>query len=189
MSQITITPIQEKVFGAVITNVRLPALIDAEFTDIHAAFLHDGFLVFPCQFLSDAENIAFGKRFGELEFGALPIANQEKQGDGSYGGIYELESQRMRTNIGNEAWHTDSTYWPVSSKCFASSASESQVFFVAKSAIRGTGHSLSSNAASESPARAASPRPSHPSALAASPTRSRPVAQPSACMRQRARRP
>ncbi|MFN0039204.1 MAG: TauD/TfdA dioxygenase family protein, partial [Burkholderiales bacterium] len=27
------------------------------------------------------------------------------------------DSQRMRTNVGNESWHTDSTYKPISSKC------------------------------------------------------------------------
>lgn len=122
MNGITVTPIEHKVFGAVVTDVKLPALNEQEFADIHAAFLQYGFLVFPGQFLSDEENIAFGKRFGELEFGALPMANQAKNDDGSYGEVYDIATQRMRTNIGNETWHTDSTYWPVSSKCAMLSA-------------------------------------------------------------------
>lgn len=122
MSELVITPIDDKAFGAVATGVSLPTLSDDEFASIHAAFLQFGFLVFPNQHLTDQQNIDFGKRFGELEFGALPIANQEKHDDGSYGKIYELDSQRMRTNVGNEAWHTDSTYWPISSKCAMLSA-------------------------------------------------------------------
>ncbi len=122
MSPIEITPVPGKVFGATITGVRLNNLSAPEFAEIQAAFLHYGFLLFPEQFLSDEENIDFGKRFGELEFGAVPMANQHKAEDGSYGDIISLETQRMRTNVGNEAWHTDSTYWPVSSKCAMLSA-------------------------------------------------------------------
>ncbi len=122
MSEISLTPIESKVFGAIVTNVHLPSLTDEEFADVHKGFLQYGFLVFPGQFLSDAENIVFGKRFGELEFGAKPIANQEKHDDGSYGAIHDLETQRMRDNLGNEFWHTDSTYWPISSKCAMLSA-------------------------------------------------------------------
>lgn len=122
MSGLTIIPIENKVFGAVVTNVKLPSLSEDEFAEIHAAFLNYGFLVFPDQYLMDEENVAFGERFGKLEFGAIAIANQEKHDDGSYGQIFALQTQRMRTNVGNEAWHTDSTYWPVSSKCAMLSA-------------------------------------------------------------------
>ena len=44
------------------------------------------------------------------------MANQDKEKDGSYGKIFDLDSQRMRTNVGNEAWHTDSTYKPIASR-------------------------------------------------------------------------
>lgn len=122
MTKISLTPIDNKVFGAVVSNVKLSSLTDEEFAEIHAAFLEYGFLVFPDQHLTEAENVAFGERFGELEFGAYAIANQKKEEDGSYSKIYSLETQRMRTNVGNEAWHTDSTYWPISSKCALLSA-------------------------------------------------------------------
>ena len=89
---------------------------------IQVAFLKFGFLLFPTQFLSDQENIEFGQRFGELEFGASPMSNQEKLAEGHYEKIFSIESQRMRTNVGNEAWHTDSTYKPSSSKCAMLSA-------------------------------------------------------------------
>jgi alpha-ketoglutarate-dependent taurine dioxygenase len=122
MTEITITPIEDKVFGAVIHGVKLPSLTEEEFAEIHAAFLKYGFLVFPDQHLTEEENIAFGERFGKLEFGGLPIANQKKNEDGSFGEIIDLQKRAMRTNVGNEAWHTDSTYWPLSSKCALLSA-------------------------------------------------------------------
>ena len=117
-----ITPIGNQHFGAVVTDVRVASLSADQFETLHANFLDYGFLVFPEQFLSDQENIEFGKRFGELEFGAVPIANQKRNDDGSWGHIYRLNSRRMLTNVGNEAWHTDSTYQPLSSKCAMLSA-------------------------------------------------------------------
>ncbi|MGF1595698.1 MAG: TauD/TfdA dioxygenase family protein [Acidimicrobiales bacterium] len=117
-----ITTIDGKGFGAVVTSVKLSDLSDEEFATIHATFLDRGFLVFPGQFLTEAENIAFGERFGPLEFGAAPMSNQRRGGDGSTGDVYDIDSQIMRTNLGNEAWHTDSTYKPVSSKCAMLSA-------------------------------------------------------------------
>ena len=117
-----ISPVPNKSFGAVITDVDLKNLTTDDFALIKQNFLKFGFLVFPRQFLSDQENIAFGERFGKLEFGASPMANQAKMEDGTYGKVFDIESQRMRTNVGNEAWHTDSTYWPISSKCAMLSA-------------------------------------------------------------------
>ena len=117
-----ITPVKKKPFGAVVTGVELANLNDETFTLIQAAFLKFGFLLFPTQFLSDQENIEFGQRFGELEFGASPMSNQEKLAEGHYEKIFSIESQRMRTNVGNETWHTDSTYKPISSKCAMLSA-------------------------------------------------------------------
>ncbi len=117
-----IRPIEGKVFGAVVSQVKLADLGDEAFAAIHQAFLRYGFLLFPGQFLSEAENIAFGERFGPLEFGALPLANQYKNDQGQFDEVIPLDTQRMRTNVGNEAWHTDSTYMPISSKCALLSA-------------------------------------------------------------------
>ncbi len=123
MSEMLVTPIEGKVFGATVTGVSLADLSDQEFERIHAAFLEHGFLVFPGQFLTPEENIAFGERFGPLEFGALPLANQRRGADGKFDGeVLDLDSQTMRSNVGNEAWHTDSTYKPASSKCAMLSA-------------------------------------------------------------------
>ena len=119
---LTIEPIEGKVFGAIVTGVSLVDMDDKTFKTLYQAFLEYGFLVLPEQFLSEQQNIEFGKRFGELEFGAIPLANQHRNDDGSFSTLVKLDSQRMRTNRGNEAWHTDSTYWPVSSKCAMLSA-------------------------------------------------------------------
>lgn len=111
-----ITSIEGKEFGATITGVKLGTLTNAEFADIHSALLEFGFLIFPSQFLSDESSIAFGARFGELEFGALPLANQVRHRDGTLGEMAAIDSEWMKINRGNEAWHTDSTYRPISSK-------------------------------------------------------------------------
>ena len=115
-------PISGKVFGAVAEGGDVRELDVDSFCDLYSAFLKFGFLVIPGQHLSEAENIQFAERFGKLEFGALPLANEHKQKDCSFDQINPLDSQSIRTNFGNEAWHTDSTYWPVSSKCAMLSA-------------------------------------------------------------------
>ena len=113
-----ITPVKNKTFGAVVTDVTLGDLSGNEFVAMEAAFLEYGFLVFPELFPSNEDCIAFGKRFGELEFAATSVlSNQDVNDDGSRGEILDIDSQRMRMIIGNEAWHTDSTYKPYSSKC------------------------------------------------------------------------
>lgn len=122
MGDMTVTPIEGKTFGATVTGVDLRQLSDDEFATIRARFLEYGFLVFPGQHLDEAASADFGRRWGELEFGGQPMANQKKHKDGTYGEILDIDSQMMRTNVGNEAWHTDSTYKPVSSKCAMLSA-------------------------------------------------------------------
>ena len=111
------TKISGKVFGAVAEGGDVRELDADSFRQLYDAFLEFGFLVIPNQHLTEAENIQFAERFGKLEFGALPLANEHKQKDGTFNQIISMDTQRMRTNVGNEAWHTDSTYWPISSKC------------------------------------------------------------------------
>ena len=122
MGGISITPMADKTFGATVTGVDLRELSDEAFATLHAAFLERGFLVFPGQHLDEQASADFGRRFGELEFGGQPMSNQRRHRDGTYGEIFDIDSQLMRTNIGNETWHTDSTYKPISSKCAMLSA-------------------------------------------------------------------
>lgn len=118
----TVSPIEGKVFGATVTDVELRELDDAGFAAIKAAFLEHGFLLFPGQHLNEDESAAFGARWGELEFAGQPLSNLRKQRDGTMGEILDIDSQMMRTNVGNETWHTDSTYKPIASKCAMLSA-------------------------------------------------------------------
>ena len=118
-----ITPLAGKVFGAEVTDVSLGSLSDQQFAEIKKAFLEFGFLAFPGQFLTTEENVAFGERFGPLEFGGLPLSNVKRLPDGTFAEkVLDLDSQTMRSNVGNETWHTDSTYKPLSSKCAMLSA-------------------------------------------------------------------
>lgn len=122
MAELTITPIEGKVFGASITGVDLRNLDDTDFATIKAGFLEYGFLLFPGQHLDEEASADFGRRWGELEFGGQAMSNQRRHKDGSFGEIFDVQSQLMRTNVGNETWHTDSTYKPISSKCAMLSA-------------------------------------------------------------------
>jgi alpha-ketoglutarate-dependent taurine dioxygenase len=117
-----VTPIADKVFGAVVSEVKLGELSDSQFAELNTALLKYGFLVFPKQFLSDEDNVTFAERFGDLEFATSPMSNKPKNEDGSYADVSAIDTQLMRTNVGNEAWHTDSTYKPLSSKCAMLSA-------------------------------------------------------------------
>ncbi len=122
MAVITVTPLEGKTFGATVTGVDLRSLDDAAFDRIRAAFLEYGLLVFPGQDLDEKASADFGRRFGELEFGGQALANVRKLKDGTYSEVLDVDTQLMRTNLGNEGWHTDSTYKPIASKCAMLSA-------------------------------------------------------------------
>src|SRR4051812_25708369 len=98
----TITPIRDGSFGATVRRVSLAGLGDHEHDEIDAALLRFGFLLFPAQFISDDEQASFGKRFGELEFGAVALSNQASAPDGSLGDICDIATRRMRLLVGNE---------------------------------------------------------------------------------------
>ncbi len=117
-----IAKIAGKGFGATVTGVSLTDMDDGEFAEIKAAFLQHGFLLFPGQFMDEEQNVTFGERFGPLEFGGAPMSNLRRGEEGLKDDVLDIESQLMRTNVGNETWHTDSTYKPVSSKCAMLSA-------------------------------------------------------------------
>ena len=53
--------------GAAVTGVRLNALSNREWQAIEDAFHEYGVLVFPGANLTEAEHIAFSRRFGPLE--------------------------------------------------------------------------------------------------------------------------
>jgi alpha-ketoglutarate-dependent taurine dioxygenase len=121
MDQCRIDPIPATL-GAVVTGVRLASLSDREWEAIEAAFHEHALLVFPDQHLDADEQVAFGLRFGELEHiigdtGIVAISNQRPDGS-----LLEEDNAVMQIMIGNEGWHTDSSYMPLAAKASMLSA-------------------------------------------------------------------
>ena len=108
-------------FGAVVTGFRIPEIDDDTFQALHGAWLKYALLIFPGQHLTRAEQIAFAKRFGPLEFEMTAISNVKEDG------TLRLEKDnddRMKILKGNMGWHADSTYMPVQAKGAVFSAEE-----------------------------------------------------------------
>ena len=112
----------EATLGAYVTGVKLASLHDEEFKTIHDAFLEHAVLIFPGQGLSDEQQEAFAERFGEIEIlipglKTVPVSNKPEHAK-FYGG----EDNRTKLLKGNEGWHTDSSYMPLSAKASVLSA-------------------------------------------------------------------
>lgn len=102
--------------GARVTDVSLAQLAAGDWPAIEAAFHAHALLVFPGQHLERREQVAFASRFGAIEHlfgtsGIVPISNLG--GDGQPLPDDSLPMQIMR---GNEGWHTDSSYMPISAR-------------------------------------------------------------------------
>ena len=118
---LTIRP-TDATLGAVVTDVNLATLDDGTWSEVEDAFHEYGVLIFPGQHLSAKAQIAFAQRFGEIEILAdrlktIPISN--KAGDSHLLGDDDHYMQLLR---GNEGWHTDSSYMPLSAKASILSA-------------------------------------------------------------------
>jgi alpha-ketoglutarate-dependent taurine dioxygenase len=121
-ASITVTPIDGCTLGAVVTDVRLADLDDATWQQVEAAFHEHAVLVFPAQHLSPDEQRSFALRFGDLEVivgkdGLTPITTQKRDGT-----LLAPDDPVMGIIRGNEGWHTDSSYMPVSAKASMLSA-------------------------------------------------------------------
>jgi alpha-ketoglutarate-dependent taurine dioxygenase len=108
--------------GAVVTDVDLRQLDEATWETLHAAFHQHGVLVFPGQHLTAEAQTAFARRFGPIEVlvpgqTAISLSNQKPGG-----GLLADDEGPMKYLIGNEGWHTDSSYMPVSAKASILSA-------------------------------------------------------------------
>ena len=98
-------------FGAVVTGLKLAALDDTTWRDLHATWLKYALLIFPGQHLSRDEQIAFAKRFGPLEFELAPLSNVKSDGS-----LIAETSDVIKVLKGNMGWHCDSTYMPIQAK-------------------------------------------------------------------------
>lgn len=110
---IRIEPLASVTFGAVVRGLKLTELDDEQWHRLHAEWLVYGLLIFPAQFLSRDEQIAFAKRFGPLEFEMGAISNVRRDG------TVRKEDDNddvVKVLKGNMGWHADSTYMPVQAK-------------------------------------------------------------------------
>ena len=112
----------EATLGACITGVRLAALSAAEWAAIEQAFHDHAVIVFPEQHLTSDEQITFARRFGSIEvlvdgYDAVPISTVDRTG-----AVMVPDHPVMQVVRGNQGWHTDSTYMPVSAKASVLSA-------------------------------------------------------------------
>ena len=116
-----ITP-TDATLGATVRGVRLAAIDEAGFAAIERAWDEHAVLVFPDQHLTQAEQVAFSRRFGELErsltasnVGADPevIVLSNIREDGS---LWPARSAHGLFLEGNNYWHTDSSYKRIPSK-------------------------------------------------------------------------
>ena len=103
--------------GAVVTGPGLGELTADQWRAIEAAFHQYAVLIFPGQHLSDEQQMAFGTRFGELSIESLSFGN--KRDDGT---LRDANDPLMRLFRGNEGWHTDSSFQPISAKASILSA-------------------------------------------------------------------
>ncbi|GAA2425370.1 TauD/TfdA family dioxygenase [Streptomyces macrosporus] len=129
---ITIEPLRP-LFAARVTGVDLSRPVpDDVFAEIDAAFARHAVLVFPDQPLTDEQQIDFSKRFGPLETApnyagtALRLRNEltDISNLDYEGRILDPADRLTRYNLGNQLWHTDSSFKAVRSKCSLLSARE-----------------------------------------------------------------
>src|SRR5579871_5877835 len=100
--------------GAEVGGVDLRAINDAEFEQIHRAWLDHLVLLFRGQSLTDDDLIAFSRRFGELDW--APIQETGRRFVEGHPEIYvvsnviENGSPIGSLGAGEATWHTDMSY-------------------------------------------------------------------------------
>jgi alpha-ketoglutarate-dependent 2,4-dichlorophenoxyacetate dioxygenase len=129
---IELTPLHPTL-GAEVRGVDLTrSVIPEVFAEIDAAFNRYGILVFPEQPVTDEQQLAFSRLFGPLEInpnyaGAkmrlrpdiADISNLDAEGR-----MLARDDSRNLFNIGNQLWHTDSSFKRTPAKCSLLSARE-----------------------------------------------------------------
>jgi len=110
--------------GAVVTDLELARMDAPTWKAVEEAFHRYALLVFPGQHLSEAEQVAFANRFGDIELlatdpeqKAVAISNQKPDGT-----VLAPDEHRFKSLRGNEGWHTDSSYMPLAAKASVLSA-------------------------------------------------------------------
>src|SRR6202023_2448332 len=129
---IEVTPLHPNL-GAEVRGVDLTRPMMPEiFAEIEAAFNRHGILIFPEQPVSDEEQLAFSRLFGPLEVNPnyagtklrlrpdlADISNLDPEGR-----VLARDDRRNLFNLGNQLWHTDSSFKRIPAKCSLLSARE-----------------------------------------------------------------
>jgi len=119
--------------GAQVRGVDLTRLMPPEvFAEVEAAFARYAVLVFPEQPVTDEQQLAFSRLFGPLEVNpnyagakmrlrpdVADISNLDAEGR-----VLARDDRHNLFNLGNQLWHTDSSFKPVPAKCSLLSARE-----------------------------------------------------------------
>ena len=125
---LTVTPLTP-CFAAEVGGVDITRPIDdGTWGEIRAAFEEHSVLVFHDQPLDDTTQIAFSRRFGDLEItrsinpaAGTPFARQSNL-DIKTGEPIPADDRRMIYQLANMLWHSDSSFKPVPSLCSLLSA-------------------------------------------------------------------
>ena len=99
-------------FGATVTGLKLAGLDEPAFEALYRTWLDYGLLIFPGQHLTKDDQIAFARRFGDLEIPFAPISNVRADGTVRPD---DASDDVVKVLKGNMGWHCDSTYMPVQS--------------------------------------------------------------------------
>src|SRR5579864_9197977 len=102
----TVTP-TNATLGAVVTGLALGRMDAPTWNAVEEAFLSHAVLIFPDQHLTEAEQVAFASRFGEIELLA-PSAEQKAVAISNVkpdGSIMSVDEHRYKALRGNEGWH------------------------------------------------------------------------------------
>ena len=110
----------EGTLGAVVRDARLAALGEGEWRRIEHAFHRHAVLVFPEAHLSEAEHIAFSRRFGPLERTLSQRTERQEisllSNVGKDGAVAKPDDKLGLFLKGNRSWHTDSSFKKVGAK-------------------------------------------------------------------------
>ena len=129
---IELTPLHPTL-GAELRGVDLTRPVPPQvFAEIEAAFGRYGILVFPEQPVTDEQQLAFSRLFGPLEvnpnYAGAKMRLRPDVADISNldagGRVLARDDRRNLFNIGNQLWHTDSSFKRVPAKCSLLSARE-----------------------------------------------------------------
>lgn len=118
-------------FGARVTGLDLRRPLDeAAARALRDAFLRHSVLVFPAQDVTDEQQVAFSREFGELETVDFKEGAKSKRHPNVYelsnvdenGELLDAKADKMTFLAVNERWHTDSSFKAIPSKASILSA-------------------------------------------------------------------